>query len=123
MQESDKNIEGYEKMFKFPEASPTSKTSKAKEEERDLERNAKYSKHDRDELMKAAIHKILTIVLWIGFAISAIIIILRVWHLLVPHYWRWFTTEQTEYLDNLIRLIFSGAIGGFATKYFNSVKP
>ena len=83
---------------------------------RDGERGEKYKKHFHN-LMVMAIYSIGSLLI--------LIIIVRVWHLIAPegkqwgYYWVWLSERQQ---DDLERLIFSGIILGFATRYFKYYK-
>ena len=69
----------------------------------------------RQEGMKNAIHQVFIVFVYIAFGIFVIVFMARVLHMIFPENWQWLSAEQVQEID---KLIFSGAIGGFIGRYF-----
>ncbi len=76
----------------------------------DGKRGEEYRKH---------IHLIVVVGMYtIGF-IMVVLTLIRAYHFAAPIYWRWLSEEDSHGIE---RIIFSGIILSFATKYFKKFK-
>lgn len=60
-------------------------------------------------------HVIFKLLTWVGFITFVAVLLIRVWHLVTPESLQWLGTEHIQEID---KIIFSGAIGGFVGSNF-----
>jgi hypothetical protein len=89
------------------------------------EKRNKFRDGERGEKYKAHFHRLMVAAIYVIGALLIIIVAVRVWHLIAPQQKVWgvyliWLNERQQY--DLERLIFSGIILGFATKYFKYYK-
>ena len=90
----------------------TDSAKKAEQEEKDLfDRNDKK----RDDNIKGHVHSALVAFIYSIVAIGVAIILVRGLHLLLPIQFCWLTPERIQEMD---KLVFSGALGGIVVGYF-----
>ncbi len=81
----------------------------------DQEQKERFSEHKRGESYKQHIHIIIIIFMWLLGACFASMVLIRAWDFIAPDKWKWLTERQDHDLE---RIVFSGIILSFATKYF-----
>lgn len=92
---------------------PDLHSSKAKAEARAF-KNDSFNTFRRDK----ALYSVSIVVIWSIFLVTALLLLVWLWHLLAPATWQWLTEEQSKDLSGLIT---TGILGGVIGKYFDSI--
>lgn len=80
-----------------------------------LEQERLFSQNRRDESIKNALNRVFVWLIWAGFLGFFAVLMIRMAHLILPQHLQWLTPDQIQNID---KIIFSGAIGGFVGRYF-----
>ncbi len=73
--------------------------------------------HNRSETFKDIFHFSIGFVLRILLWGSALILIVRIWHLVIPSWQRWLSEDELGEIDKLLSYIIVGSFGSFVMKY------
>lgn len=106
---------------KVKEPSPEESGDSADEEsrafasERNLEKEAEESEHDRQEVFRKHLSRAALILFWLFFSIAVFMVMFWAWHLLTP--WRFLTDEQLDDIQQLSSGGLVAVVAGYLRRY------
>jgi hypothetical protein len=88
------------------------------EDRSDMERKEEQALEDASNRVRKEVHKIALYVLRFGAGILLTILVVRVWHLIGPSWWRWLSDLDIQNID---KMLFSSAFGGIVFGYLKEI--
>jgi hypothetical protein len=95
----------------FSNASNSELEAKKEREELELDKD-----HQIGE--KKVVHKVVKIGIWVLFSLGFTLVVVKLYHLVMPSYFFWLSSEQIDELD---RFITSGLLGGILGRGLNAI--
>ena len=86
---------------------------------RDEEKNL-FGDKRRRERTKQVFHRMFIAFVYVAAMMAILVFITRVLHLILPSYCHWLDEVQIQNID---KILFSGLIGGFVSKYVKYIMP
>jgi len=101
-----------------PEIPPQAKPSKKDEEsgKKELEEYFDGKELSRNDDLKGYFHKLVKGFVFVAFIAFSGVFLIRIYHLVAPPCTYWLPAEQVQGID---KILFSGAIGGFISRYLS----
>ncbi len=85
---------------------------------RDLEKEERESKHDRNESFRENIKKAITWLIWVGFGIAVWASGTWAWHLLIPEKYHYLTPDQIDKVQTILFTVAAASgVQAFAKKH------